>query len=102
MAKLCDNNSMCAEGVDFIGPDPSMLTFTSGQLSGGIQCGVVTILDNSVLEGDRSFSVELGGIDSDISVKINETMISVDTNDRKFVPAIKYIIPVVVSTKLIL
>jgi hypothetical protein len=86
MAKVCDNNSMCAEGVDFIGPDPSMLTFTSGQSTGGIQCAVITILDNSILEGERSFSVELGGIPSETSVKINKTMMSEDINDRKFVP----------------
>ena len=45
------------EGV--IGPDPSILTFTSGQSTGDIQCADVTILDNSFLEGERNFSVRL-------------------------------------------
>ena len=82
---------MCTEGVDFIGPDPSVLTFTSGQSTGGVQCGVITILDNFILEGERSFSVELGEVRSETSVKINETMMSVnidieeDPNDSKFV-----------------
>jgi hypothetical protein len=82
---------MCTEGVDFIGPDPSILTFTSGQSTGDIQCGVVTILDNSILEGGRSFRVQLGEIRSETSVKINETMTSMDIdiendpNDSKFV-----------------
>ena len=82
---------MCTEGVDFIGPDPSVLTFTSGQSTGDVQCGVMTILDNSILEGQRSFSVELREIRSESSVKINETMMSVDIdieedpNDSKFV-----------------
>jgi hypothetical protein len=83
-----DNNSMYTEGVDFIGPDPSMLTFTSGQSTGDIQCGVVTILNNSILEGEHRFSIELEGVHSETSVKINETMMSEDIDDRKFVPAI--------------
>ena len=69
---------MCTEGVDFIGPDPSMLTFTSGQSTGDIQCANVTILDNFILEGERGFSIELGKVGSETSVKINETMTSVD------------------------
>lgn len=79
------------EGVDFIGPDPSILTFISGQSAGDIQCADVTILDNSILEGERSFSVELREVPSERSVKINETMMSVDVkididpNDSKFV-----------------
>ena len=83
---------MCTEGVDFIGPDPSVLTFTSGQSTGDIQCANVTILDNSILEGERSFSVELGQVRSETNVKINETMTSVDIdidddhNDCKFIP----------------
>ena len=81
---------MCTEGVDFIGPDPSVLNFTSGQSTGDVQCADVTILDNSILEGQRSFSVELREIRSENSVKINETMMSVDIdieedpNDSKF------------------
>ena len=82
---------MHIEGVDFIGPDPSVLTFTPGQSTGDVQCADVTILDNSILEGQRSFSVELREIRSENSVKINETMMSVDIdieedpNDSKFV-----------------
>ena len=84
-------NLMCTEGVDFIGPNPSVLTFTSGQSTGDIQCADVTILDNSFLEGERSFGVELGQVHSETNVKINETMMSVDIdidddhNDRKLV-----------------
>lgn len=69
---------MCTEGIDFIGPDPSVLTFTSGQSTGDIQCADVTILDNSILEGERSFSVELREVHSERSVKINETTMSLD------------------------
>ena len=82
---------MCTEGADFIGPDPSMLTFTSGQSTGDVQCANMTILDNSILNGQRSFSVKLREDQSETSVKINETMTSVDIdieddpNDSKFV-----------------
>jgi hypothetical protein len=81
---------MCIEGVDFIGPDPSVLTFTSGQSTGDVQCADMTILDNSILEGERSFSVVLAQVHSETNVNINETMPSVDVdidddhNDRKF------------------
>ena len=33
--------------------------FTAGQTVGGTQCAEVTILDNSVLEGERNFSIQL-------------------------------------------
>ena len=46
-----------SEGVAFVGPDPSVLTFTAGQAVGDTQCAQVTILDNSVLDGERNFSV---------------------------------------------
>ena len=51
----------------------------------------MTILDNSILEGERSFGVELREVSSEISVKINETTMSLDIdieddpNDSKFV-----------------
>ena len=48
-----------AEGEDFIGPNPSVLTFTSGQSMGGIQCANVTILDDNVVEGHTNFSIRL-------------------------------------------
>jgi hypothetical protein len=89
---------MCIEGVDFIGPDPSVLTFTSGQSTGDVQCADMTILDNSILEGERSFSIELGQVRSETNVKINKTMTSVDVdidddhNDRKFVPVIRFML----------
>ena len=86
-------NPMCTEGVDFIGPNPSVLRFTSGQSTGDVQCADMTILDNSFLERQRSFSVELRQVHSETNVKVNKTMTSVDididddNNDCKFVPA---------------
>ena len=47
------------EGIDFIGPDPSILTFTSGQSAGDIRCANLTIVDDSVLEGQRNFKIRV-------------------------------------------
>ena len=86
-------NLMCTEGIDFIGPNPSVLTFTSGQSTGDVQCADMTILDNSFLEGERNFSVELRQVHSETNVKFNKTMTSVDididddNDDCKFVPS---------------
>ena len=48
-----------AEGIDFIGPNPPILTFTTGQSAGDIQCAEVTILDDSILDEQRNFSIRL-------------------------------------------
>lgn len=50
------------EGIDFIGPEPSVLTFTSGQSIGDNQCATVTIVDDSVLRGQRYFRIRLVNI----------------------------------------
>lgn len=50
---------VCAEGIDFIGPDPSVLTFTAGQSTGDVQCAKLTIVDDSVLEGRRNFMIRV-------------------------------------------
>ena len=87
MRMLCDNfnrfvNNLSffhAEGADFIGPEPSLLTFTSGQSMGDVQCANVTILDDSILRGQRNLSIRLrnhGGNSS--GVEIDDNTASVD------------------------
>lgn len=49
------------EGVDFTGPDPSILTFTSGQSMGDIKCAKVNIVDDDFPQGERNFSISIGG-----------------------------------------
>ena len=80
------------DGIDFIGPEPSLLTFTSGQSTGDVQCANVTILDNDVLNGLRNLSIRLanyGGIGS--GVRIDDNMPSIiinidsDTDDGKII-----------------
>ena len=53
-------NITTTEGVDFIGPDPSVLTFTSGQSMGDIQCADITIVDDDFPQGERNFTISLG------------------------------------------
>ena len=80
-------------GIDFIGPDPSVLTFTAGQSEGDIQCAEVSILDDSVLDGERNFSIRLvetsggdgggGGVQIDVNVPSIDIRIGQDLDDRK-------------------
>ena len=95
------------EGVDFIGPEPSVLTFTSGQSQGDIQCANVTVLDDSVIEGESNFTIglfDLGdesdndsagtggegeggrgrGVEVDASISKINIDIAVDISDSKF------------------
>ena len=82
-------------GVDFIGPDPPLLTFTPGQSVGDIQCANITVVDDSIPQPERSIVVTLGnnrtvgGIESISSVRIDTSIpslsfdIDTDINDRK-------------------
>ena len=78
------------EGVDFIGPEPSLLTFTSRLSMGNVQCANVTVLDDTILSGQRNLSIRLrnhdgndSGVRIDISMPSIDIMIDVDTNDGK-------------------
>ena len=83
------------EGVDFIGPKPSILTFTAGQIVGDIQCTAVIIVDDSVFSGQRSFRVRLvnmtssdyGGdvqVYADFGMPALDIKIAVDADDGKW------------------
>ena len=51
--------------------DPYTLTFTSGQLVGDVQCTSVTILDDSIPQGERNVSISIGrsGISNNDSIQ---------------------------------
>lgn len=94
MAYFLDNHDinlvfLHLEGIDFIGPVPSTLTFTSGQSADDIQCSNVTILDNSVVEDERSFRIILQNDTNDSRVIIDASalslnfIIAIDINDSK-------------------
>lgn len=71
-------NFSYADGIDFIGPEPSILTFTSGQSVGSVQCANVTVLDDNILSGQRNLSIRLTSYGEGSGVRINDTMLSVD------------------------
>ena len=79
------------EGVDFIGPDPSVLTFTSGQSAGDVRCANLTIVDDSVLEGERNFKIRVAkdaressaGVLLSATVPLININIDLDLDDSK-------------------
>ena len=62
---MIDMHSSCpfTEGVDFIGPEPSVVTFTPGQSAGDIQCANITIPDDSIPQGERKFIISVSSGD---------------------------------------
>ena len=69
------------DGIDFVGPEPSLLTFTSGQSIGDVQCANVTVLDDDILNGRKNLSIKLanyGGVGS--GVRIDDNMPSINVN----------------------
>ena len=86
------------DGIDFIGPEPSLLTFTSEQSIGDVQCANVTILDNNVLNGLRNLSIRLanyGGVGSGVRIDDNMPSINInidrDTDDGKIIESFECI-----------
>lgn len=83
-------NILCAqlttESVDFIVLDPSVLTYISGQSVGDTQCVNITILDDSVPQGERNISIRVdssgngtGGEDGGYgNVHVNPSLSSIE------------------------
>ena len=69
---------MLAGGVEFVGPNSSVLTFTSGQSTGDTQCTNVAILDNDVLDGQRDFTISLR-TDSSVDADGHRGLVSVNS-----------------------
>ena len=75
---------MCVEGVDFTGPDPPVLIFTAGQSTGDVQCTNVSIIDDSILNGERSFKIRLAkgsrGSSTGVLLSASVGVINIDIN----------------------
>lgn len=50
---------MLVGGVDYTGPTPLMLTFISGQTVDAQRCTVISVLDDTLIEDDETFSISL-------------------------------------------
>ena len=81
------------EGSDFIGPNPPALTLMAGQSASTIQCATVTILDDSIPQGERNFSISIGsmggnggggGVRVSPDLPSTEINIAVDPNDGEW------------------
>ena len=46
-------------GVDYTGPSPLVLTFTSGQMVGDQRCATVTAVDDDLIEDDETLNITL-------------------------------------------
>ena len=82
------------EGIDFIGPNPSSLTFTVGQTVENTQRAEIKVLDNFIPQGERNFSLTTestvgndgsGGVHVNPDATLVEINIELDTDDCKFV-----------------
>lgn len=63
-----------ADGVDYFGPMPSVLTFTH---TDSIQCANITIIDNFIFQEEREFVVTLVSDGNGLRVNANESAIHV-------------------------
>lgn len=60
-------------GVDYTGPSPATLTFTSGQEVGGQQCATFTAVDDELFEDEETVLVSLSSAAGDINGTVRFT-----------------------------
>ena len=72
-----------AVGADIIGPVASVLVFQPGTT---LQCVTVTTREDSALEGNESFSLELGTADSNVIIgPPSSSIVTIADNDCKYI-----------------
>ena len=60
-----------------------MLTFPADSTSGDMQCIVVTILDDEIMERAETFTVTLTTSDPDVTVGDNQTIVTIIDDNGK-------------------
>ncbi len=70
-----------AEGDSDFETTPLTLTFPSGAMDGDSLCGNVSIIDDSALEGEETFTVTLDVTDGSATVGNNATTIHISDDD---------------------
>ena len=75
-------SGLITERVNFVILHPSTLIFFSGQSIGDVQCTSVTILDDSIPQGERNVSISISrsGISNNESVLEGYRIVHVHTN----------------------
>ena len=56
------------DGIDYVGPRPTMLTFTSGQSAGAQLCAQLFAIDDSLIEDSETFNVSLAASPSEETI----------------------------------
>ena len=59
-------------------------TFTSGAARNNSICVDITVIDDSALEGDQTFSLMLNTLDPDVLILINTSIIKIIDNDGQY------------------
>ena len=73
-----DNSySLAVEGDDYMVPDPFQVTFDTMSVTGSLACINITIVQDSVLEGDHVFTVHLLSLSPDVVATSSPTYAAV-------------------------
>ena len=70
-------------GEDFSAADPLKVTFTPG-VNEDMACAMVSIIDDTALEGDHSFSVTLASTVPPITINSSPVEITIMDNEGSF------------------
>ncbi len=71
------------DGLDYV-PVAANLTFVTGSTNNDVRCLNITIVDDSALEGNQTFTVKLTTSDPDVIPGINITTINIADDDGTF------------------
>ena len=61
----------------------SNLSFNSGSINGSTECLIISVIDDSALEGEQTFFVMLNSSDSDVILGRSTTTVIITDNDGK-------------------
>ena len=82
---------MLLDGLDYVGPHPMMLTFTSGQTVGAQRCAVIFAIDDPLIEDVEAFNISLAAspsVENTVRFTIGEDITTViivqDPNDSVY------------------
>ena len=58
--------------------------FPAGSVVNDVQCAEVTILDNSILEGNETFNMTMAAVSSSVMIGNAITTVTISDNDSKY------------------
>ena len=96
-------NAIFTDGIDFFGPTPSFLTFTSGKTNGDTLCADVMIADGPVPKRQRKFSISISDVKGSDGASVDTNrdtaaiVIAANFDDCKILLNIQNVLGVLVS-----